>query len=198
MNVKDYFRSPSFQTTGVVAVLFYAACFVYISWRLDPSLYYQCQVPIFICDGLFFSNFLHYPGGMAEYVSNFLSQLYYFPFVGTLIVSACLVSIHALSVLILKHFAPTLKLGILHYIPTFLLLILHSQYEHRLTFTLCLLASVSLFYLYLRLRPSRFIVRTVLFFIQAIVIYPFSAGFVLFFSTFCLLCEIFYYRSCRY
>jgi hypothetical protein len=173
---------------------FFIAVFFYILWRLDPALYYQIQVPPFLWDSTFFQQFLAFPGGLVEYLSNLFSQFYYYPWIGAFVITTILVTTFLLSRALLNYISPDLKNSILTYIPTVLLLIMFSQYEHRLTYTLAWLQSLLFFLIYMKLLTKPILARLVLFFILATVLYFTSAGFMLFFAVLAIIAEVLYKR----
>lgn len=60
----------------------YIFVFFYFILILKPGVYYFTQQPAFLIDYNFLYGFLKYPGGIAEYLSLFIEQLFKFPFIG--------------------------------------------------------------------------------------------------------------------
>ncbi|MBN1465052.1 hypothetical protein JXA02_04775 [candidate division KSB1 bacterium] len=176
-------------------VLYFTTCFFYILWRLDPALSYQCQVPPFLCDEAFLRNFMAFPGGLSEYLSNLLSQFYYFPWIGAAIMTACLLAALLLMRAITHHLSPQLHNSLLLYIPSILMLILFSQYEHRLTYTLAWLQSLVCILCYLRQKAKPPLVRLGVFLLLSIVIYYTGASFMLLFALAAIIFEGLFRRN---
>jgi hypothetical protein len=59
----------------------------YIYKFINPALYFHLHQPAFLTVWYFFKTYLVYPGGLAEYVSTFLEQLFYYPLAGSLIIT---------------------------------------------------------------------------------------------------------------
>jgi hypothetical protein len=69
-----------------LVLAFYAfIAFFYIKIAIHPELYYHFQQPPFIADIKFFSSFLPFPGGISQYLSDFISQFFYFEWIGSLV-----------------------------------------------------------------------------------------------------------------
>jgi Family of unknown function (DUF6057) len=63
--------------------------FIYITNVIQPELIYHSQRPPFILGWGFCSTFLMFPGGIAQYISDFLSQFFYFGWPGALVLLSC-------------------------------------------------------------------------------------------------------------
>lgn len=187
--------SPSARCSLIFGALYFTACFLYIFLRIQPSLIYQCQIPVFMWQKSFFYHFLTFPGGLAEYASNILSQFYFYPLVGSLIITACLALIYALTLLILQTVSPDSKIAAIAYLSSLLSLMLFSQYEHRLSSTLGLIAALTFFVIYIKLRFKNAALRLLCFFVLSVLIYYFSAGWLLLFALLSILHEIIFKRS---
>lgn len=53
---------------------------------INPELHYYLQQSAFLPDSLFFQDFARYPGGLADYVSEFISQFFYFKIFGSFLI----------------------------------------------------------------------------------------------------------------
>jgi hypothetical protein len=80
-----------------------AITLVYISNYIQPILHYQIQQPSFLNDSDYFHQHIIYPGGLAEYISDFLMQLFYTNFLGALIYVALAVIISLLIQTIIQR-----------------------------------------------------------------------------------------------
>ena len=183
-------RISSTFTEWLLPALYFSGCFFYILWKLDPALYYQCQVPPFLWDDIFFQSFVTFPGGLAGYMSNLLSQFYYHAWSGALIITACLLFTYLLTRSILDHFSSELKNSVIVYLPTVLLLMLFSQYEHRLAHTLGWLQTLAMFLFYLKMLSKPMLARLPLFLALGLIIYYTSAGFLILFAVLVILSEL--------
>lgn len=70
-----------------VAFLFWGMCFPY-------HLLYQEQYLLFLYTNDYLLDKLFHPGGIGEYIAEFFTQFYYYPWLGSIIVSFCLWAIH--------------------------------------------------------------------------------------------------------
>ncbi|MBN1562036.1 hypothetical protein EH223_13265 [candidate division KSB1 bacterium] len=181
-------------TALLLPPLYFAGCFFYILWRLDPALSYQCQVPPFLWDEAFLRTFMAFPGGLSEYLSNLLSQFYYFPWIGAAIMTVCLIAALLLTRAITHHLSPQLRNSLLLYIPSILMLILFSHYEHRLSYTLAWLQSLVGVLCYLKLQSKPPGMRLAVFILLSILIYYTGAGFMLVFAVPAIIIEALFRR----
>lgn len=187
-------RSPDYLS-AFMPLLYFTTIFFYILWRLDPPLFYQCQVPPFLWDDTYLHLFLDYPGGPVEYLSHLFSQFFYYPIAGAMILTACLVLTFLLSRAIIKRISPDYKNSLAAYIPSMLILILSGQYEHRLSFTLAWLSSQIFILAYLMIESKSTFVRFFVFIILLILLYYIGAGFFLLFAISAILLEILYKKN---
>ncbi len=190
--VKTRLLSPGFSFW--LLLVYFAACFFYILWRLEPALYYQCQIPPFVWEDTFWQRFLTFPGGISEYLSNLFSQFYYYPVAGGMIITSSLVLTFLLSRALMKIIFPGLK-NPLAFIPAILLLMLSSEYEHRLTYTLAWLQTLVFMLIYFKVRFKPVLARFAIFTMLAIILYFTSAGFLLLFGILSILFEILFQRN---
>ncbi|MDR1161213.1 MAG: DUF6057 family protein, partial [Tannerellaceae bacterium] len=102
---------------------------LYLWIWINPSLYLIRGYREFFADPAFLWDFMCFPGYPAEYVARFLTQLYLFPFVASLVITAILFSIYKLMALCLSN----RWMGV---IPVFVLMLMHTDYRHGLTFDL--------------------------------------------------------------
>lgn len=145
-----------------------AACFLtvwlYVWLRLDPQLLYfsfSPAFPPFLLTSRFFQTFLAHPGGLAEYVSAFLSQLFFYAWVGALVITA------AAGLLCLTTWSFIAKLSgrrarALCFLPPLFLLFAYDRYVHALGPAVALLTATAFACLYvgipLRGRAQRLLV----------------------------------------
>ncbi len=142
----SFFSHGLFWVTGIALYFFF---FLFIK----PQLYFTAQEPIFFFDKYFFKEFLAYPGGMLEYLAALLSQLYYFPMLG----SATLALIFIVTLYAIRQ---TLKMMLNDEPPLFvyfsliLLIAAHTNYNHLLVIDLSFLTALAGASLYMAV-PSR-------------------------------------------
>jgi len=83
-----------FTAMGVTLFLFgvFTMVWFYVFNRYSV-LYYHEQIQLFRFDRFYFLSFLERPGGLSEYFGAFLTQFYYYPFAGALILTLVLCSV---------------------------------------------------------------------------------------------------------
>lgn len=157
--------------------------FLGYTWKiLKPILFYQRQEPVYLNDSRFFQTFLSYPGGLVEYTSNFLSQLYLYPFAGALLLTALLGAAFFLTARYLNNFNTGMPL-----IPIFFLAVMHNHYKHPIAVGLGILLALGFAVLFQRIPKNNPVFRISFLFLVFPGVYYLAAGFVLFFGLLCLL-----------
>lgn len=79
----------------------------YFFWAVPykSMLSYHEQLQLFQTDAEYFCNKMSQPGGLADYVSEFLVQFYFYPQVGAAVIAVLLVAVQLLSWLLIKRHA---------------------------------------------------------------------------------------------
>ncbi len=185
----------SHLSSRLIVVIYFTACYIYILLRLQPGLLYQCQVPPFYWSRIFAQQFLAFPGGISVYLSNLLSQFYYYPWLGAFILTILLWLNFELSRMVLGRFSPHIRHSIVPFIPVILLLTMFNQYEHRLSFTIAWVFSLVFFVVYLTSESRPTIFRLAVFSLSAVILYYIGAGFLHVYALLVLLTELLYHRS---
>lgn len=75
------------------------ACAVCIFWwAFHPAhLAYQEQLQLFLFDGAYFTERLASPGGLANYVAEFLTQFFYYPWLGAVLLALLFLALQRLT-----------------------------------------------------------------------------------------------------
>ncbi len=186
--------------------IFFVSLYLYLWFFVDLRLIYHgagviTNFPAFYKGWAFFLTFLTYPGGPLEYLSAFLSQLFYYSWAGALVVT---VQAWLLSVCIdylLKATdlpPPQLRLtklnggGWIGFIPPILLLILYTQYAYHFATTLAFLTALLLACLYLKTTLSRTSIFSYLgvFLSLSVILYYLAGGAFLLFAVVCAIYEL--------
>ena len=120
--------------------IFFACTYLYVLLVIEPRLIYHSfgnfiTYPAFSVDWEFLRNSLSYPGGIVEYAGGFLSQLYYFSWLGALVITAIALLIY-IATRILIRLSTTEKLKLLCYIPVVFLLMSYNRYDIKSTHSL--------------------------------------------------------------
>jgi len=180
-------------------ILFYLYLWLYVDLRL---IYHGAGVitnfPVFYKGRAFFLPFLSYPGGPLEYLSAFLSQLFYYSWAGALVVT---VQAWLLSVCIdyLLKAANLPRIRWICFILPILLLVLYNRYAYYFTTTMALLTALLIACLYLKTTLSRtttlsrlslgFLTESTFLFLS-VILYYLAGGAFLLFAVVCAIYEL--------
>jgi hypothetical protein len=159
--------------------VFFALFFLYIWLHIRPELIYHgfgifLDAPIFRLGWQFFKNHLSYTGGVLEYASGFLSQCYYFSWLGAVILTAVALGLTR-CIAALLTVSNTARYRLICCIPAILLLAACNNYTHPLTTCLALLMSFVFFIIYKRTAPQSNPVRVALFTVMLLIGYHIAA-----------------------
>ncbi|MBN1416387.1 MAG: hypothetical protein JW973_14890 [Bacteroidales bacterium] len=122
--------------------VFFILTFVYCWHYLDPSLIYFKQQPLFLFDKLFFYKYTGYPGGIAEYLSLFISQFFFSRVAGSIVLAILVMAIVFLSYQLLSCYFSKDTSYFLQFLPGLLLIHLHSRYDYDLSADLIVIAAL--------------------------------------------------------
>ena len=183
---------------NLVFFLFGAA---YIWLVIEPNLIYHCfgtilpDAPTFITGWPFLEHSLSLPGGFVLYVSGFLSQGYYYSWLGTVIIVLSALFLCELS---RRHLmaAGYARATILASFPAILLFLVYSRFKHPLP--ACLTVSLGLLFslVFERLPLRRLAVRIMAFCLMAAVVFWLTgAGGLFVFSLMTIIYGIFLHRN---
>jgi len=169
-------------------VIFFLLCYLYVWIFIKPDLIYHGfgtiipDIPLFSTGWQFLRDSLDIPGGLTFYAYGFLSQWYYYPWLGALVVvlaAFCLCELSRQHYVHAGHSHPT----ILHYFPAIMIILSYNQYGHPLA--ACLASSIGLLFSFAfeRMPLRRGPIRMVVFcFTAAICYWLAGSGGVLVFS----------------
>ena len=169
--------------------------FFYFHLRVDAKLFYQAQTPVFFFDKDFLFEFLSYPGGIVEYVSQFLTQFFYYAWTGSLLVAILFMAVVWLVRIIFNRITTNAAPIIFSLFPILPLAVLYQNYDFEIPmlvgFIFALVASV----FYLAAGPQKIGLRIFVFALFFIIFYYAAAGPALLFVFIAGLYEIVHYRS---
>ena len=172
----------------LLGVIFFLLCYLYVWTFIKPHLIYHGfgtiipDVPLFSAGWRFLRDSLNLPGGLTVYAYGFLSQWYYYSWLGALVVvlvALCLCELSRQHYVHADHPCST----ILYYFPAVIIILIYNQYAHPLA--ACLASSMGLLFSFafermpLRAGPIRMVVFC---FMAAICYCLAGAGGVLVFS----------------
>jgi hypothetical protein len=145
-------------------LLFTLLSYILFNYYIEPVLYFHEMQPPFLANYNFFNEYFCYPGGLAEYISNFISQFFYFGWVGTLFI--CLIGI--LYIVTGYYFIVKAKLPLiftlLWSIPFLLLTVQFTNYHFPLSTSIELLFALffSIVFCELSKKSNRIIIYSIL------------------------------------
>jgi len=183
-------KSPDKIWTLLFTAVLLSFYFFYFLLRIDPKLIFQSQEPVFFFDRYFIYEFFSYPGGVNDIISRFLSQFFYYSWTGALLLVLVFASVTWSTWLLIRSISAIRPILYLHWIPSILLLALHSDYRFPLVLTLGLLWALLGLNIYIRLAPSKSILRLLLYLILQAILYYVTAGQAFIFSLVIILYEI--------
>ncbi len=180
------------------SLIFFIFFYLYFTFEIDVRLLYHCgglidNFPAFYEGWDFFHGFLSHPGGLLEYVSSFLAQLFYYSWVGAAVVTVqawlmCLGTDYVLKAV------GTPRWRGLRFIGPLLVLINYSQYSVQLTTMMGFLIGLLAFCLYLRLRSDKLVPSLILLLTISVLLYVTAGGALLLFAFLAGLYEVFFCR----
>jgi len=179
-------------------VVFFILFYLYVWHRIEPYLIYHGSgmvfFPVFFKGMEFFKGFLDYPGRLIEYVSAFLSQLFYFTHLGSFIITVVAMLLCLLTRKLITAMGG-IHVRVISYVPAILLLMAFNQYLNYLTPILGMLISLLFFGFYILTAKSKVIYRIVLFLILISVLFYTASNAYLLFALLCVIFEIFIKRK---
>ena len=157
-------------------LIFFLLFTAYIWLVIEPHLIYNCfgnilsDAPIFMTGWTFLKNSLGLPGGLVMYVSGFLSQLYYYSWLGTVIIVLSALFLCELS---RRHLvaAGYARATILASFPAVLLFLMYSRYKHPLSASLAVSLGLLFSLIFERLHLRRFLIRALVYCLMAAVLF---------------------------
>ena len=69
----------------LILIISMAACW-FTANVINPELHYYIRQSAFLTDSLFFQGFTRYPGGLSDYLSEFIAQFFYYKSVGSILI----------------------------------------------------------------------------------------------------------------
>ena len=169
-------------------LIFFLSGMLYLWFVVEPRLIYQCfgtilpGAPIFLTGWSFLGHCLRLLGGPVMYVSGFLSQGYYYSWLGALIIVLSALSLSELS---RRHFvaAGSDRATVLSSLPAIVLLLIYSRYKHPLPACLAVSLGLACSLAFERLPLHRSVIRAMVYCLVAAVLFWLAgAGGLLVFS----------------
>ncbi len=164
----------------VDSLIFFACTYLYVLLVIESRLIYHSfgnfiTYPAFSVDWGFLKSSLSYPGGIVEYAGGFLSQLYYFSWLGALIVTVIALLIY-IATRILVRLSAGDRLKLICYIPVVILLMIYNRYDNQVTSFISLLAVLWLLVAYEKMAVRNSVARAVMFLVMFALLYYIAGG----------------------
>ena len=182
-------------------LVFFLLGMLYLWLIVEPRLIYQGfgtilpDAPIFLTGWSFLENSLRLPGGFVMYVSGFLSQGYYYSWLGALVI---VLSALCLCELSRRHLAAAgyARATVLSSLPAILLFLIYSQYRHPLSACLAVSLGLACSLVFERLPLRRSVMRVMVYCLVAAALFWLAgAGGLLIFSLMTVIYGIFTHRD---
>lgn len=131
-------------------LLFGLAVFLFWLYPYRGALNFQEQYQLFLFDAGYLSSHLMLPGGVAAYIARFLTQFYFIPWIGALIIALTLVSVQLLHAALFSLLRVSREWYALTFLPSMLLWVYMGDENVMLAFPLSLAMTLTLMVGYLR------------------------------------------------
>jgi hypothetical protein len=140
-------------------LLFFTFFYVYLWLVIEPHLIFHgsdriTNFPSFYRTWTFLASHLARPGGLVEYLSAFLSQLFYFSWLGAIVITMQAWAFGLLAVRLVRRMGIE-RLHFIAYVPALLLLMAYGQYTYFFPTTMALLCALALASVHTRLTVNR-------------------------------------------
>ena len=150
----------------------FAALWFYVCNRYNV-LYYHEQIQLFRFDGLYFRTYLSQPGGLVGYAGSFLTQFYYYPVAGAIVIACVLTIVLTLFFDICRLCGNIAQMFFIPFIPAVLLMASFVNTHFDIASALGILFALAAFRAYMVMRlPARYAAGFILF----VAIYLISGG----------------------
>ncbi len=160
----------------IIRILFFGFFYLFFLFGINPAIAYFIQQPAFFTGRTYLYEHLSYPGGLIEYLSQFITQFYYYPWFGALLLTLVVWCISGLAGALVRSIKLSEHKIALQLIPAIGLLVIHSRHEYILATSMILLSSVLFFYLYIKLTRQRLIFRSSGLILSSVALYYISGG----------------------
>ncbi|MDR1171898.1 MAG: DUF6057 family protein, partial [Bacteroidales bacterium] len=127
-------------------------------------LFYHEQMQLFRFDGLYLRSYLGLPGGLSGYLGSFLTQFYFYPVAGAMIIAGVLAAVYLLFYSVCRACGNIGRLFFIPFIPAVLLLGSFVNAHFNMSAALGLLLALAGFRQYISISlPGRYFAGLILF-----------------------------------
>jgi hypothetical protein len=177
----------------ILPYLFGLIVFAFFSFSYKYHLHYQEQLQMFLFTSDYFFNLTSCPGGFADYLGTFLTQFYYFPWLGGLIIAFSLVSLQQQIYYLTYKLAQNPLFYPLTFIPSVLFWALLCDENFLLTALLAVIITLGFVQIYTLLKQP--LPRIIAFLIILASLYWTVGGVFWIFGIFCIIVELLYFKQ---
>lgn len=151
MNTIDKISRTSTHIGRATSLLFGCAALLFWGMYYPHHLHYQEQYQLFLFTPEYWSDKLAHPGGIAEYLAEFLTQFYYYAWAGAAILASCLVILQRQMGWLARKRDARLILYPLSFLPSICLWVFLCDENAMLAFVVSLLITVYAVMIYQRI-----------------------------------------------
>jgi hypothetical protein len=161
--------------------------FLYFWLVVDPRLIYDAQRPVFFYQISYLAQSLTYPGGLIEFLSNFITQFYTISWLGALLMTLIVLLLASTirGILLVVSAAPIANF--VEWVIVAPVAALQASYLFKIIHTAAFEVLLLTFLIFLKLVARDRRLQVPLFFLFAAALYFVIGGYALFFALFCIL-----------
>ncbi len=190
LNIK---KTAGRHTAILIPLILFVVSFLYLLIFLDSLFHYQENNSLFIYTAEYLQKFINKPGGLLEYTGNFLAQGYFSPLYGSIIVALLIVILYFIFVKTGKELTNKIHVArILALLPSALLLLAQTNFEHFMHFNLGFLAVAG--YFMLSVRSEKRYVKLICVFLFP-VFYYLTGSFAFIFTGLFIFCSLMFEKG---
>lgn len=151
--MKNHFsKIPAMYLQAALTAVFAVSAVVFWYCGYVCALSYHEELQMFLFNGSYLAERLSLPGGGADYVAEFLVQLYFYPFAGAVIIALLLAAVQLMTWNAMRRMGVAAALYPLSFVPALLLWFYMGDANVLLSTTVALLAAQAASWGYSRLR----------------------------------------------
>lgn len=180
------------KNLAIPEILFFTLYFFYILFFINPKIIYHSfgkalHFPEVFLDSFIIKECLSLPGGCVKLLSAYLSNLFYYPWLGSLIITCAGFGFY----IFLKRLIKSNKIAkVLCFIPALLFLIIYNHYDHALDIGLAILIIMLAFDIYHRISFKNILLQILVFLFSVILLYYVTGGNVVLFIVLMFIYEL--------
>lgn len=137
---------------GILSLLFAVAVALFWAFPYRCALSYQEQYQLFLFTPSYFTERISVPGGLADYVAEFITQFYYVYALGTILLALVFFCLQRLTWVLMRRSGVSQSWYLLSFIPTMALWALMGNENVLLSFAIALLGMEELMLHYIIVR----------------------------------------------